>query len=54
MSNSKKLECCCEIYDNDLGENRKHTKLFCKECKTTYDIKVLSLENKKKRNIRKI
>lgn len=50
MSNSKKLDCGCEIYenDNDWGENRKYTKLFCKECKITYDIKVLSLENKKK------
>jgi hypothetical protein len=50
MSNSEKIDCGCEIYenDNDWGENRKYTKLFCKECKTTHDAKVLSLENKKK------
>lgn len=55
MSNSKKLECGCEIYenDNDWGENRKYTQLFCKECKITYDIKVLSLENNKKEILEK-
>ena len=45
----KKIECGCEVYeeDNDWGENRKCTNVFCEECKNKYEKKVMLLENKK-------